>query len=60
MMKTIEVVAAIIHHDGKILATQRGYGDFKDGWEFPSGKMEAGETAEAKYTETVLAGESKR
>ena len=41
MMKTIEVVAAIIHHDGKILATQRGYGDFKDGWEFPSGKMEA-------------------
>jgi len=30
-MKTIEVVAAIIHHDGKILATQRGYGDFKDG-----------------------------
>ena len=59
-MKTIEVVAAIIHHDGKILATQRGYGDFKDGWEFPGGKMEAGETAEAKYTETVLAGESKR
>lgn len=46
MMKTIEVVAAIIHHDGKILATQRGYGDFKDGWEFPGGKMEAGETAE--------------
>ena len=46
MMKTIEVVAAIIHHDGKILATQRGYGDFKDGWEFPRGKMEAGETAE--------------
>ena len=45
-MKTIEVVAAIIHHDGKILATQRGYGDFKDGWEFPGGKMEAGETAE--------------
>lgn len=37
-MKTIEVVAAIIHHDGKILATQRGYGDFKDGWEFPGGK----------------------
>ena len=60
MMKTIEVVAAIIHHDGKILATQRGYGDFKDGWEFPGGKMEAGETAEAKYIETVLAGESKR
>ena len=45
-LKTIEVVAAIIHHDEKILATQRGYGDFKDGWEFPGGKMEAGETAE--------------
>ena len=45
-MKTIEVVAAIIHHDGKILATQRGYGDFKDGWEFPGGKIEPGETAE--------------
>ncbi len=45
-MKTIEVVAAIIHHDCKILATQRGYGDFKDGWEFPGGKIESGETAE--------------
>ena len=45
-MKTIEVVAAIIHHDGKILATQRGYGDFKDGWEFPGGKIESGETKE--------------
>ena len=44
MMKTIEVVAAIIHHDGKILATQRGYGDFKDGWEFPGGKREPGES----------------
>lgn len=45
-MKTIEVVAAIIYQDGKILATQRGYGDFKDGWEFPGGKIEAGETAQ--------------
>lgn len=44
-MKTIEVVAAVIHHNGKILATQRGYGDFKDGWEFPGGKIEPGETA---------------
>ena len=43
-MKTIEVVAAIIHHDGKVLATQRGYGDFKGGWEFPGGKIEQGET----------------
>lgn len=45
-MKTIEVVAAIICHDGKILATQRGYGDFKDGWEFPGGKVEQGESPE--------------
>ena len=45
-MKTIEVVAAIIHQNGKILATQRGYGDFKGMWEFPGGKMEAGETEE--------------
>ena len=45
--KQIEVVAAIIYDDeGRIFATQRGYGDFKDGWEFPGGKMEAGETPE--------------
>ena len=43
-MKQIEVVAAIIHDDeGRIFATQRGYGDYKDGWEFPGGKMEPGE-----------------
>ena len=46
-MKKIEVVAAIIRKDDKIFATQRGYGDFKDGWEFPGGKMEPGETPEA-------------
>lgn len=45
-MKPIEVVASIIHQDGKILATQRGYGDFKGLWEFPGGKMEPGETPE--------------
>lgn len=46
-MKQIEVVAAIIHDDeGRIFATQRGYGDWKDWWEFPGGKMEAGETRE--------------
>ncbi len=46
-MKQIEVVAAIIHDDeGHIFVTQRGYGDFKDWWEFPGGKMEAGETPE--------------
>lgn len=43
-MKTIEVAAAIITHSGRIFATQRGYGEFKDGWEFPGGKMEPGET----------------
>ena len=46
-MKQIEVVAAMIHDsEGRIFATQRGYGDFKDGWEFPGGKMEPGESPE--------------
>ena len=45
-MKTINVVAAIITSEGKIYATQRGYGEFKDGWEFPGGKVEPGETPE--------------
>ena len=45
-MKQIEVVAAIIRKDDKIFATQRGYGDWKDWWEFPGGKMEPGETPE--------------
>ncbi|MDD2981447.1 MAG: 8-oxo-dGTP diphosphatase MutT [Hespellia sp.] len=43
-MKTVRVVAAIIKNNGKIFATQRGYGEFKDGWEFPGGKIEVGET----------------
>ena len=45
-MKTINVVAAIIKKDGRIFATQRGYGDYKDWWEFPGGKIEAGESPE--------------
>ena len=45
-MKQIEVVAAIIRKEDKIFATQRGYGDFKDWWEFPGGKIEVGETTE--------------
>lgn len=45
-MKTIEVVAAIIRKEDQIFATQRGYGDFKDWWEFPGGKMEEGESPE--------------
>ena len=43
-MKRIEVVAAVIRKGDKIFATQRGYGDFKDRWEFPGGKIEPGET----------------
>lgn len=45
-MKEIEVVAAIIHENGKIFATQRGYGEFAGGWEFPGGKLEKGESPE--------------
>ncbi|MBP5473321.1 MAG: (deoxy)nucleoside triphosphate pyrophosphohydrolase [Bacteroidales bacterium] len=45
-MKKIEVVAAIICKDDRIFATQRGYGEFKDWWEFPGGKMESSETPE--------------
>ena len=45
-MKQIEVVAAIIQKDDRIFATQRGYGDWQDWWEFPGGKIEAGETPE--------------
>lgn len=43
-MKTIEVVAAIIIRDDQVFATQRGYGEWKGWWEFPGGKMEAGES----------------
>lgn len=45
-MKSIEVVAAAIRRGNAVLATQRGYGEFKDGWEFPGGKVEPGETPE--------------
>ena len=45
-MKTVRVVAAIIIENGKVFATQRGYGEFKDGWDFPGGKIEPGETPE--------------
>lgn len=45
-MKEIEVVAAIIYENGKIFATQRGYGEFAGGWEFPGGKLEKGESPE--------------
>ena len=57
-MKTIHVVAAIIKDENKIFATQRGYGEFKDGWEFPGGKVEPNETSRQaivreKYFDTV-------
>ena len=45
-MKTINVVAAVIRKGDYIFATQRGYGDYKDWWEFPGGKIELGETPE--------------
>lgn len=44
--RIIRVVAAIIERDGSILATQRGYGEFEGGWEFPGGKVEPNETPE--------------
>ena len=43
-MKTIQVVAAVIRDGDRIFATQRGYGNYKDWWEFPGGKIEPGET----------------
>ena len=53
-MKTIRVVAAVILSEGKIFATQRGYGDFKGGWEFPGGKIEDSETPEEALKREIL------
>ena len=52
-MKTIIVVAAIIIEKEKVFATQRGYGEFKDGWEFPGGKIELGEIPEAAIVREI-------
>ena len=52
-MKQIEVVAAIIRKEHKIFATQRGYGEWKDWWEFPGGKMEAGEMPEEELKREI-------
>ena len=52
-MKTIRVVAAIIIEKEKVFATQRGYGEFKDGWEFPGGKIELGETPEVAIVREI-------
>jgi 8-oxo-dGTP diphosphatase len=43
-MKTVSVVAAVIRDGSRVFAVQRGYGEYKDGWEFPGGKIESGET----------------
>lgn len=53
-MKRIRVVAAVILSESEIFATQRGYGDFKGGWEFPRGKIEAGETPEVALKREIL------
>lgn len=52
-MKTIEVVAAIVQHEGKILATQRATGEWAGLWEFPGGKIEKGETREAALVREI-------
>ena len=52
--KRIEVAAAIIMDHGKIFATQRGHGEFKDGWEFPGGKIEQGETPQQAAKREVM------
>ncbi len=52
-MKIVKVVAAIIREGEKILATQRGYGEYKGRWEFPGGKVEEGETPEAALVREI-------
>lgn len=52
-MKHIEVVAAIIQDEERVFATQRGYGVYAGGWEFPGGKMEPGETPEAALVREI-------
>ena len=52
-MKTVNVVAAIIVSEGKVLATRRGYGEYKDGWECPGGKIEPGESPEAALVREI-------
>ncbi len=53
-MKTIKVAAAVIRKKGKIFATARGYGELKGGWEFPGGKIEAGETPQEALKREIM------
>ena len=53
-MNQIEVVAAIIRKEDKVFATQRGYGEWKDWWEFPGGKMEPGESPQDALKREIL------
>ena len=53
-MKTVNVVAALIINQDKVFATQRGYGEFKDGWEFPGGKIEEGETPQDALKREIM------
>lgn len=53
-MKTVRVVAAVIKKKDKIFATQRGYGDFQGGWEFPGGKIEEGETPQEALKREII------
>ncbi len=53
-MKTIRVVAAVIRDGKRIFATQRGYGEYKDGWEFPGGKIEEGESPQQALKREIM------
>ena len=53
-MERIQVVAAIIRDGEKIFATQRGYGEFKGGWEFPGGKIEDGESPQQALKREIM------
>lgn len=54
MLKTVKVVAAVIRKGNRIFATARGYGDFKGQWEFPGGKIEAGETPQQALKREIM------
>ena len=53
-MKVIRVAAAVIRRGDRIFAVQRGYGEYKDGWEFPGGKIEPGETAREALEREIM------